>query len=148
MGRNERGFTLMELMVVIVIVAILAAVAVPLYINYVKDAQRTEAKAAIGAIATAEQTYFVKRPNLDPGAASTYTDLPTLEANQLVDLSDAKVKWNIEVTKSSTTGFTVEATYITDPSIGVRYIYERGSKAAFEDFEGSGGGGGGGGGSL
>ena len=57
---NERGFTLMELMVVIVIVAILAAVAVPLYINYVKDAQRTEAKGAIGAIITAEQAYYQK----------------------------------------------------------------------------------------
>ena len=45
--KREKGFTLMELMVVIVIVAILAAVAVPLYVNYVKDAQRTEAKAAI-----------------------------------------------------------------------------------------------------
>ena len=41
--KRAKGFTLMELMVVIVIVAILAAVAVPLYINYVKDAQRTEA---------------------------------------------------------------------------------------------------------
>ncbi|TMQ69469.1 MAG: prepilin-type N-terminal cleavage/methylation domain-containing protein, partial [Candidatus Eisenbacteria bacterium] len=48
MRRNQKGFTLMELMVVIVIVAILAAVAVPLYINYVKDASRTEAKGAIG----------------------------------------------------------------------------------------------------
>ena len=40
--KREKGFTLMELMVVIVIVAILAAVAVPLYVNYVKDAQRTK----------------------------------------------------------------------------------------------------------
>src|SRR6476646_9652338 len=58
MRKTERGFTLMELMVVIVIVAILAAVAVPLYVNYVKDAQRTEAKGAIGAVITAEQTWF------------------------------------------------------------------------------------------
>jgi prepilin-type N-terminal cleavage/methylation domain-containing protein len=58
MRRTQRGFTLMELMVVIVIVAILAAVAVPLYINYVRDAQRTEAKGAIGAVITAEQTHF------------------------------------------------------------------------------------------
>jgi len=58
MNRRESGFTLMELMVVIVIVAILAAVAVPLYVNYVRDAQRTEAKGAIGAVITAEQTYY------------------------------------------------------------------------------------------
>ena len=60
MRRNQKGFTLMELMVVIVIIAILAAVAVPLYINYVNDAKRTEAKGAIGAIITAEQVYFQK----------------------------------------------------------------------------------------
>ena len=48
--KAQRGFTLMELMVVIVIVAILAAVAVPLYLNYVNDARRTEARGAIGAI--------------------------------------------------------------------------------------------------
>ena len=53
----QRGFTLMELMVVIVIVAILAAVAVPLYLNYVNDARRTEARGAIGAIITAQQTW-------------------------------------------------------------------------------------------
>ena len=73
MHRNEKGFTLMELMVVIVIVAILAAVAVPLYINYVKDAQRTEAKAAIGAIVTAEQAYYLKSTNLSPGRAGHAT---------------------------------------------------------------------------
>ena len=56
--RDQRGFTLMELMVVIVIVAILAAVAVPLYINYVKDARRTEAKGAIAAIISAQQVHY------------------------------------------------------------------------------------------
>src|SRR2546422_1681413 len=59
---NQRGFTLMELMVVIVIVAILAAVAVPLYINYVKDARRTEAKGAIAAVISAEQIYYQTNP--------------------------------------------------------------------------------------
>ena len=47
MKRRETGFTLMELMVVIVIVAILAAVAVPLYVNYVKDAQRKIGRAHV-----------------------------------------------------------------------------------------------------
>ena len=61
MRRNQKGFTLMELMVVIIIVAILAAVAVPLYINYVRDAQRTEARGAIGAVITAEQRRLFDR---------------------------------------------------------------------------------------
>src|SRR5215470_5222779 len=97
MRRNQKGFTLMELMVVIVIVAILAAVAVPLYINYVKDAQRTEAKGAIGAIITAEQAYYLKS-STNPGVPPTYTDLGTLENNKLVDINDAKAKWNFNVT--------------------------------------------------
>lgn len=131
MRRNERGFTLMELMVVIVIVAILAAVAVPLYINYVKDAQRTEAKAAIGAIATAEQAYFLKSPNLNPGQPATYADLAALEANQLVDIGDAKAKWDFSVTNVSTTTYTVKATYRTDNSINVMYAYTQGAGGTF-----------------
>jgi type II secretory pathway pseudopilin PulG len=120
----------MELMVVIVIVAILAAVAVPLYINYVKDAQRTEAKGAIGAIITAEQAYFLKSPNLNPGNPPTYTDLATLEAQELVNILDAKVKWNFTVVGTQTT-FTVNATYITDNTVVVTYNYTQGQGGTF-----------------
>src|SRR5262249_46526045 len=56
--KMQRGFTLMELMVVIVIVAILAAVAVPLYINYVNDARRTEGRGAIGALVTGANKWY------------------------------------------------------------------------------------------
>ena len=111
MIRSQRGFTLMELMVVIVIVAILAAVAVPLYINYVKDAQRTEAKGAIGAIITAEQTnyqrfgVYVVEDNFeaDPGAPG---GLQVLN----VDLTEALNNWKFSVNPISATGFTVTAT--------------------------------------
>lgn len=98
MKRSEKGFTLMELMVVIVIVAILAAVAVPIYINYVNDAKRTEAKGAIGALATAEQTYYQKN--------SIYTtDLASLN----VDLGATSVNWTVTVTAADVNGFTVQA---------------------------------------
>ena len=101
---RQKGFTLMELMVVIVIVAILAAVAVPLYINYVKDAQRTEAKGAIGAIITAEQVYYQQNP------AIGYTDLTTLENEGKVDLTEVKAKWSFAINSPDTDGFTVTAT--------------------------------------
>lgn len=130
MRRNEQGFTLMELMVVIVIVAILAAVALPLYTNYIRDAQRTEAKGAIGAIITAEQAYFLKSPDLNPGQPPTYADLATLERNELVDIRDAKQKWDFEVTGTQA-GFVAKATYRTDNTVSVTYSYTQGSGGNF-----------------
>jgi type IV pilus assembly protein PilE len=101
--RNQAGFTLMELMVVIVIVAILAAVAVPLYINYVKDAQRTEAKGAIGAVIIAEQTYFQLN---NAYAATTFTANPGpgSQAGLNCDLTEAVANWDISVTSTGTGG--------------------------------------------
>ncbi len=110
MRRTEAGFTLMELTVVIVIIGILAAVAVPLYINYVHDAQRTEAKGAIGAVVTAEQTWyqvhgtyvadnFVANPAQNPGQQALSCDL-----------TDALNNWTISVTQADAAGFIVVAT--------------------------------------
>src|SRR5436190_23547540 len=107
MNRRESGFTLMELMVVIVIVAILAAVAVPLYVNYVHDAQRTEAKGAIGAVITAEQTYYQLNGTywLEP----VFT--PDAKGQTLnCDLTDALHNWTITMTQADKTQFTVVAT--------------------------------------
>jgi type IV pilus assembly protein PilE len=94
----ERGFTLMELMVVIVIVAILAAVAVPLYINYVNDARMTEAKGAIGAIVTAEQTYYQQ---FGQYASDAWPTTGTHSLN--CDLSQATANWSFTVTSTGNT---------------------------------------------
>jgi type IV pilus assembly protein PilE len=127
MKRNERGFTLMELMVVIVIVAILAAVAVPLYLNYVSDAQRTEAKGAIGAVITAEQVYYQKLAS-DP-AGPKYTTDPTLLS---VDLTDINKKWTITIPSADQTKFQVKAVQVVTGQnqvpLQVVFDYDRGTQ--------------------
>lgn len=54
--QNQKGFSLIELLVVVVIIAILAAIAVPIYMSYVNQARSTEAQSAIAAL---RQTYRV-----------------------------------------------------------------------------------------
>src|SRR5215470_16613570 len=117
MRRNQKGFTLMELMVVIVIVAILAAVAVPLYINYVKDAQRTEAKGAIGAIFTANQAYYQKSGAFGPATYAPVID--SLKNQGLLDLTEVAGKWTFVYNLTADTAYTVTATNAKDATLQV-----------------------------
>ena len=130
---NQRGFTLMELMVVIVIVAILAAVAVPLYINYVKDAQRTEAKGAIAAIITAEQVHLQKYNGYLAYTNDNFKTPPTDPKDRLdVDLAEAQQKWSFTVTTADATkDFKVVATPLDTKAadLTVTYKHDRASAA-------------------
>jgi len=55
--KNQKGFTLIELMIVIAIIAILAAIALPAYSDYTKKSKVSEVVLAASALRTAVAEY-------------------------------------------------------------------------------------------
>ncbi len=63
--KNEKGFTLMEMIVVIVLVAIMAAVAIPLYSNYTTKGRASEANGILGSLVTAAEAWYQQYGSFD-----------------------------------------------------------------------------------
>src|ERR1043165_9530913 len=55
--RGQKGFTLIEFMIVVAIIGILAAIAIPNFVAYQAKSKQSEAKVSLGAIFTSAVAY-------------------------------------------------------------------------------------------
>ena len=77
MNTAQKGFTLIELMIVIAIIGILAAIAIPQYQNYIAKSQVSRVMSEVGSMRTAAETC------LNDGIAAADCDFGWTNSNLL-----------------------------------------------------------------
>jgi type IV pilus assembly protein PilA len=70
MKNMQKGFTLIELMIVVAIIAILAAIAIPAYQDYLVRSQVSEGATLTDGAKTAVAEYYANHGNFPPNNAS------------------------------------------------------------------------------
>lgn len=59
--RKNKGFTLIELMIVVVIIGIISAIAIPAYQGFTRKANRSDGKAALADTAARQENFFAQQ---------------------------------------------------------------------------------------
>lgn len=112
MKTMQKGFTLIELMIVVAIIAILAAIAVPAYQNYIIRSKVSEAISAIDMARTAvsetfQTTGVVPGQNVSAGLPSSAASVSSKYVSNLQVGTNGVITANVTGTNSDADGKTV-----------------------------------------
>ncbi len=96
MKKNNKGFTLVELMIVIAILGILGSVAYPSYLSHVKKANRADGIDSLLALAGRMEEYYMNN--------DTYVDATVTNVNSSDGL------YTLSITTATAFAYTITAT--------------------------------------
>lgn len=126
MFKNNKGFTLIELIMVTIILGVLAAVAIPRYMTTVTKAEEAAEDAVINSIRAGLENYAVEQL-IDNGRRSwpdnPFTGLDTKPAGHTDDATDADVdgEWTFNTTSNT-------ITHQRNDNSRVKWSYDKGTQ--------------------
>ena len=104
-AQSEKGFTLIEILVVILIIGILAAIALPAFLNQRSKAQDTEAKSEARTMQTAMETLYTDEQSYALGTITKLKDIEqAIGSGKAVPTVPTNAAGNYAVTSTSQTG--------------------------------------------
>ncbi len=116
--KNEKGFTLIELVIIIILIGVLAAIAIPKYVDLRNNAVEAAAMATLDAGRAAVNLDFA---NKVLGAGYTTDIFPNSGGTDVIlgTLSDVP---NLEAMLQSTPNYPANGTYNTPADEGFRWV--------------------------
>ena len=116
--RSQKGFTLIELMIVVAIIGILAAIAIPNFLRFQLRARSSEGKTNVAALRTAEESYRAEFGSYVAAAAAPTAGVPgntkavfdsTTGFDSIGWSPEGRVYFQYEITSSDGGMYTIDA---------------------------------------